>query len=35
MKHKLISIIAIIFVLTILFSGCTDVDEKTKFLGLW
>jgi len=35
MKNKLISIIAIIFILTILFSGCTDVDEKTKFLGLW
>ena len=35
MKNKLISIIAIIFVLTILFSGCADVDEKTKFLGLW
>jgi len=35
MENKLISIIAIIFVLTILFSGCTDVDEKTKFLGLW
>ena len=35
MKNKLISIIAIIFVLTILFSGCTAVDEKTKFLGLW
>jgi len=35
MKNKLISIMAIIFVLTILFSGCTDVDEKTKFFGLW
>ena len=35
MKNKLISIIAIIFVLTILFNVCTDVDEKTKFFGLW